>query len=100
MGMQDFFPVTILNWIAALSLDVALVLIVLPTILVAVLGTLVVRGIFGLLIAPGSAVGQAKVGAAAEVYAVVLGFIIVIGISDLTHSSNTFRAHVVKIPCR
>ncbi len=82
MPMQEEYPGSILNWIAGQPLDVAFILIVLPIMLLAMTGTLLVRGVFGLLIAPGSSVGQAKAGAAAEVYAVVLGFIIVIGFSD------------------
>ena len=92
--VQDVFPGTILNWIAAQSLDVAFVIIVLPVMVLAVVGTLVVRGIFGLMISPSSTVGAAKAGAAAEVYAVVLGFIIVFGFSDFQDAKRNVLQEV------
>lgn len=88
MSPQDNFQGTLLNWIAAQSLDVALILIVLPIMVLAVVGTLVVRAIFGMMISPSSTVGAAKAGAAAEVYAVVLGFIIVFGYSDFQEAKR------------
>ncbi len=94
---QDVFQGTILNWIAAQSLDVAFILIVLPTMVLAVVGTLVVRGIFGLMIAPGSTVGAAKAGAAAEIYAVVLGFIIVFGFSDFQEAKRDVLQEVTAL---
>lgn len=95
--VQDVFPGTILNWIAAQSLDVAFILLVLPTMFLAVAGTLVVRVIFGSLISPGSSVGESKVGAAAEVYAVVLGFIIVIGFSDFQDAKRNVLQEVTAL---
>jgi len=75
-------PVTLMNWLAVLEFDVALLIIIIPVMVVSALGALVTRSIFGRAISPASTVGQSKVGAAAEIYAVVLGFIIVFGFSE------------------
>jgi len=75
-------PTTLLNWVAALPLDVAFVLLVLPVMIIAALGTVLIRGLLGTQISPGSPVGATKAGAAAEIYAVVLGFIIVLGFTQ------------------
>jgi hypothetical protein len=83
-------PASFLNWLGSLPLDVALILVVLPTILVAMAGTLAVRMIFAVTAA--SAVGPSKNQVAAQIYAVVLGFIIVYGFSEF----NDARQNVLK----
>ena len=85
-------PSTFLNWLGSIPLDAALVLVVLPTIVVAMLGTLVVRLVFAGQLTPTSAVGPTKNQVAAQIYAVVLGFILVYGFSEF----NDARQNVLK----
>lgn len=79
-------PTTFLNWLGSISFDVAFVLVVLPTVLIAIVGTLLVRSVFTGLLTSGSSVGPAKNQVAAEIYAVVLGFIIVYGFSEFNEA--------------
>jgi Protein of unknown function (DUF4239) len=85
-------PSTFLNWLGSISFDVAFILVVLPTILIAMLGTLVVRIVFAGQLTPSSAVGPTKNQVAAQIYAVVLGFILVYGFSEF----NDARQNVLK----
>jgi hypothetical protein len=85
-------PTTFLSWLGSMSFDVAFILVVLPTILIAIIGTIAVRTIFVGLLTTGSAVGPAKNQVAAEIYAVVLGFIIVYGFSEF----NDARQNVLR----
>jgi hypothetical protein len=85
-------PTTFLGWLGSMSFDVAFILVVLPTILVAIVGTLAIRTIFVGLLTTASAVGPAKNQVAAEIYAVVLGFIIVYGFSEF----NDARLNVLR----
>jgi hypothetical protein len=85
-------PTTFLSWLGSMSFDVAFILVVLPTILIAIIGTIAVRTIFVGLLTTGSTVGPAKNQVAAEIYAVVLGFIIVYGFSEF----NDARQNVLR----
>jgi hypothetical protein len=85
-------PTSFLNWLGSLPLDVAFVLVVLPTVLFAMLGTLVVRTLFAGLLTTASAVGPSKNQVAAQIYAVILGFVIVYGFSEF----NDARQNVLK----
>jgi len=85
-------PTTFLSWLGSMSFDVAFVLVILPTVLIAIVGTLLVRTIFAGLLTSASSVGPAKNQVAAEIYAVVLGFIIVYGFSEF----NEARQNVLK----
>lgn len=85
-------PTTLLNWLGSLSFDVALILVVLPTIAIAMLGTLVVRVVFADQLRSSSPVGPTKNQVAAQIYAVVLGFILVYGFSEF----NDARQNVLK----
>ena len=85
-------PTSFLNWIGSLPLDVALVLVVLPTVLFAMLGTLAVRTLFAGMLTAASAVGPSKSQVAAQIYGVVLGFIIVYGFAEF----NDARQNVLK----
>ncbi len=85
-------PTTFLNWLGSMSFDVAFTLVVLPTILIAIVGTLLVRILFTGLLVSSSAVGPAKNQIAAEIYAVVLGFIIVYGFAEF----NDARQNVLQ----
>ena len=85
-------PPTFLSWLGSMSFDVAFILVVLPTMLIAIIGTLAVRTIFVGLLTSGSSVGPAKNQVAAEIYAVVLGFIIVYGCSEF----NEARQNVLR----
>lgn len=82
----------VMNWIAALELDVAFLIVILPVMLIAAFGALVTRLIFGRMIGADSTVGAAKSGTAAEIYAVVLGFIVVFGFSQFQET----RTHVLQ----
>lgn len=85
-------PTSFLNWLGSLPMDVALVLVVLPAVLFAMLGTLAVRTVFAGMLTSASAVGPSKNQVAAQIYAVVLGFIIVYGFSEF----NDARQNVLK----
>lgn len=85
-------PTTFLNWLGSMSFDVAFVLIVLPTVLISIIGTLAIRTIFAGMLMPASSVGPSKNQVAAEIYAVVLGFIIVYGFSEF----NAARQNVLQ----
>lgn len=80
--LVEYQPNTILNWVATLPIDVTFVLLVLPVIIIAAVGSVATRLVFGSQISPSSSVGSSKAGAAAEIYAVVLGFIIVLGFTQ------------------
>lgn len=84
-------PTSFLNWLGSLPLDVALVLVVLPTVIFSILGTLAIRTVFATLLASTSAVGPAKNQVAAEIYAVILGFIIVYGFSEFNDAKQNVR---------
>jgi hypothetical protein len=71
-----------------MSFDVAFILVVLPAILMAIVGTLVVRIIFFGVLTSASAVGPSKNQVAAEIYAVVLGFIIVYGFTQFKEAQQ------------
>lgn len=77
------------NWVSSLSFDEAFIILVAPICLIAALGTIVVRLIFGRMIGASSTVGQTKAGIAAEIYAVVLGFVVLFGFD---HFNETRRA--------
>ncbi len=79
-------PTSFLNWLGSLSFDVAFIVIILPTILIAIIGTMAARTIFTGMLTSASAVGPAKNQVAAEIYAVVLGFIIVYGFSEFNEA--------------
>jgi hypothetical protein len=81
-------PASFLNWLGSLPLDVALILVVLPTVLFAMLGTLVIRAVFGGSLNAASSVGPSKNQVAAEIYAVVLGFIVVYGFSEFNEAKQ------------
>jgi Protein of unknown function (DUF4239) len=85
-------PTTLLNWLGSISLEAALILVVLPTIVLAMLGTLLVRVVFADQLTPSSAVGPTKNQVAAQIYAVVLGFILVYGFAEF----NDARQNVLK----
>jgi|EndMetStandDraft_7_1072992.scaffolds.fasta_scaffold49560_2 hypothetical protein len=85
-------PATFLNWLGSMSFDVAFVLVVLPAILFSLLGTLLVRFLFFGWLTPGSAVGPTKNQVAAQIYAVVLGFVIVYGFAEF----NDAKQNVLK----
>ncbi len=72
-------PSSFVNWIALLEADEAFLLLVAPVAIIAAIGALLSRAVFGSMIATSSTVGTTKAGAAAEIYAVVLGFIILFG---------------------
>lgn len=86
-------PSSIVNWIALLNLDEAFVLVALPVAFIAGLGALMTRLVFGTSIASTSTVGTTKAGAAAEIYAVVLGFVILFGFGQF---QETKRAVVLE----
>lgn len=85
-------PANILNWLGSLSFDVAFILVVVPTMVLAIVGTLVVRLIFGDQLSEASAVGPTKNQVSAQIYAVVLGFIIVYGFTEF----NDAKQNVLK----
>lgn len=72
----------LLHWLAIMSFDVIAVLVVVPVVVIAALGTLFVRAVFGTAIVSTSHVGPSKLGAAAEIYAVIIGFIIVVAYAE------------------
>jgi hypothetical protein len=84
-------PPTFLNWLASISFDVAFILVVVPTILVAMLGTVLVRTVFSGRLKPTSTVGPTKNQVAAEIYAVVLGFIIVYGFAEFNDARQNVQ---------
>ncbi len=77
------------NWVASLNFDEAFILLVVPISLIAGLGALFFRVLFGTFIGTTSTVGQTKAGIAAEIYAVVLGFLVLFGFD---HFNETRRA--------
>lgn len=81
-------PSTFLNWLGSMSFDVAFILVVMPTVLLAIIGTIAVRTIFTGLLTSASAVGPSKNQVAAEIYAVVLGFIIVYGFTEFNEAKQ------------
>ncbi len=90
-------PATFLNWLGSISFDVALILIVLPTVLIAIVGTLVVRTMFTGLLTSASAVGPSKNQVAAEIYAVILGFIIVYGFTEFNDAKQNMLQEVATL---
>ena len=86
--MTEYQPNTVLNWVATLPFDVTMVLLVLPVVTVAALGSIATRLIMGARISSSSPVGASKAGAAAEIYAVVLGFIIVLGFTQFQEAKK------------
>lgn len=90
-------PTTFLNWLGSISFDVAFILVVLPTVLIAIVGTLLIRTAFMGLLAPGSAVGPAKNQVAAEIYAVILGFIIVYGFTEFNDAKQNVLHEVATL---
>lgn len=72
-------PSSYVNWIASLNIDEAFLLLVAPVAIIAGIGALVFRALFGAFIGTASTVGTTKAGVAAEIYAVVLGFMIYFG---------------------
>ncbi|HKJ62239.1 MAG TPA: hypothetical protein VKA94_09645, partial [Hyphomicrobiales bacterium] len=90
-------PTTFLNWLGSISFDVALILIVLPTVLIAIVGTLVVRTVFTGLLTSASAVGPSKNQVAAEIYAVILGFIIVYGFTEFNDAKQNMLQEVATL---
>lgn len=85
-------PSNFLNWLGSISFDVAFILVLLPTIVLAIVGTLLVRVLFAGRLTQGSAVGPTKNQVSAQIYAVVLGFILVYGFSEF----NDARQNVLK----
>ena len=69
-------PSNLLEWLASLSFDVAVFVLYVPALLLTVFGTLLVRWLFSDQVAPDSSVGPTKVGFMAQVYSVMLGFLV------------------------
>ena len=90
-------PTTILNWLGSISFDVAFILVVLPTILFAMLGTLLVRSLFARRITEASAVGPTKNQVSAQIYAVVLGFIVVYAFSEFNDARQNVQKEAVTL---
>lgn len=86
-------PGSVVNWIASLQFDEAFILLVVPISIFAGIGALLLRIFFGGLIGTASTVGTTKAGIAAEIYAVVLGFVILFGFE---HFNDTRRAVLVE----
>lgn len=82
-------PSSYVNWIASLNVDEAFLIIVAPVAIISGIGALVFRGLFGAFIGTASTVGTTKAGVAAEIYAVVLGFMIFFGFD---HFNETRKA--------
>ena len=82
-------PSSYVNWIASLNVDEAFVLLVAPVAIIAGLGALAFRALLGSFIGTASTVGTTKAGVAAEIYAVVLGFMIFFGFE---HFNETRQA--------
>src|SRR5512138_1212066 len=89
---SEMAPTSFLNWLGSISFDVAFVLVIIPAVLIAIAGTLLVRTVFAGRLTSASNVGPAKNQVAAEIYAVVLGFIIVYGFSEF----NDARQNVLQ----
>lgn len=86
-------PSSYVNWVASLNFDEAFVLLIAPIALVAGLGALFFRLMFGSYIGTASTVGTTKAGIAAEIYAVVLGFLVLFGFD---HFNETRRAVILE----
>ncbi len=84
-------PTNILNWLGSISFDVAFILVLLPIIVFAILGTLIVRALFAGRLTETSAVGPTKNQVSAQIYAVVLGFILVYGFSEFNDAKQNVQ---------
>jgi hypothetical protein len=84
-------PTNILNWLGSISFDVAFILVLLPAVLLAILGTLIVRALFAGRLTEASAVGPTKNQVSAQIYAVVLGFILVYGFSEFNDAKQNVQ---------
>ena len=69
-------PSNLLEWLASLPFDVAVFVLYVPALVLTAFGTLLVRWLFSDHVAPESSVGPTKVGFMAQVYSVMLGFLV------------------------
>lgn len=90
-------PSTILNWLGSIPLDVAFILVVLPVVILALAGTLIVRVLLPRQITQSSAVGPTKNQVAAQIYAVVLGFIIVYAFAEFNDARQNVHKEAVTL---
>ena len=87
-------PSNLLEWFASLSFDVAVFVLYVPALVVTALGTLVVRWVFSDQVAPDSAVTPTKVGFMAEVYSVMLGFLVAVAYAQYGETRTSVRHEV------
>ena len=71
-----------LVWLAGLNFDVAAVLVILPAVILAMVSTVVMRSVLIISTSSQSSVGVSKISITAEIFAALLGFIVVVGFSD------------------
>jgi hypothetical protein len=87
-------PENFIEWVASLPFDVAVVVLYLPALLLALLGTMVIRWIFDLAIDPASVVGPSKVQYMAEIYGGLLGFLVVVAYTQYDETRGSVRQEV------
>lgn len=90
-------PTNILNWLGSLQIDVAFILVVLPVVMLAMAGTLIVRVLLPRQITQTSAVGPTKNQVAAQIYAVVLGFIVVYAFGEFNDARQNVEKEAVTL---
>jgi hypothetical protein len=87
-------PSNLLEWIASLPFEVLIIVLYLPALVIALLGTLLVRWVFDDWIAQGSAVGPTKAQYMAEVYSALLGFLVVVAYAQFDDTRTSVRQEV------
>lgn len=90
-------PSNLLEWLASLSFDVALVVLFVPSLLVMVIGTLLVRWWFEDAIDINSNVGPTKVQYMAEIYSALLGFLVVLAYAQYDGTRSAVRLEVEQL---